>query len=110
MGRMLKPNFLHFSLCLTIGCVRAGSGPDAPRTEQTQQTSCQAVEGVAWKSFLARLVHDAAADFGRWEFTTDLYESNGRLQISEAGLAQCAARGHTGCPAVVEALSAQDGE
>jgi len=65
---------------------------------------------MEWKPFVARLAYDAAEDFGRWEFTTDLYAtSSGMLAISSTGYAQCASRGRTGCPAMTAGLSAQEG-
>jgi hypothetical protein len=66
---------------------------------------------LEWKPYLARLAYDAAEDFGRWEFTTDLEiaPSGDRLRISGNGYNLCAARGRTGCPAVTAGLQAQDG-
>jgi hypothetical protein len=72
------------------------------------QATCGAL-GLEWKPFLAHLAHDAAEDFGRWEFTTDLQISGDKLVISSAGYAQCSARGRSGCPSMVAGLSAQDG-
>ncbi len=63
-----------------------------------------------WKNVLAELVHDSAVDFGRWEFTTDLAERDGKLVVSSNGFLRCASRGRPGCPLVREVLSAQDGD
>ncbi len=67
------------------------------------------VGGLEWKPFLAHLAYDAAEDFGRWEFTTDLELAGDRLRISPAGYSLCASRGRSGCPAVTAGLSAQEG-
>jgi hypothetical protein len=79
-------------------------------TAQQELNTCS-VSGLEWKPYLARLAYDAAEDFGRWEFTTDLEiaPSGDRLRISGNGYNLCAARGRTGCPAVTAGLQAQDG-
>jgi hypothetical protein len=77
-------------------------------TLQQEINTCSA-DGLEWKPFLAHLAYDAAEDFGRWEFTTDLYVNNGRLAISQAGYDRCNSRGRWGCPAMTAGLSAQDG-
>lgn len=75
---------------------------------EQQLNSCN-MNGLEWKPFVAHLAYDAAEDFGRWEFTTDLMISGDRLVISPAGYSLCASRGRSGCPAVTAGLSAQDG-
>jgi hypothetical protein len=65
--------------------------------------------GLEWKPFVAHLAYDAAEDFGRWEFTTDLYINGDRLAISQEGYNRCASRGRSGCPAMTAGLSAQEG-
>jgi hypothetical protein len=77
-------------------------------TLEQEINTCSAT-GLEWKPFLAHLVYDAAEDFGRWEFTTDLYKNGDRLAISQAGYDRCASRGRSGCPAMTAGLSAQDG-
>jgi len=72
------------------------------------QATCSA-GGLEWKPFIAHLAYDAAEDFGRWEFTTDLYINGDRLAISDAGKAQCASRGRGNCDSVLAGLSAQEG-
>jgi hypothetical protein len=89
-------------------CSVSGASSEDVATAQQELSTC-GTSGLEWKPFLARMAYDAADEFGRWEFTTDLYDSGGRLYISSAGLAQCAANGKTGCPAMTAALSAQDG-
>jgi len=78
---------------------------------QQEIVSCS-VTGLEWKPFLAHLAADAADDFGRWEFTTDLQvaPSGDRLQISPAGYSLCASRGRSGCPAMTSGLGAQEGD
>ncbi|MDF3071579.1 MAG: hypothetical protein K0R38_7180 [Polyangiaceae bacterium] len=92
------------------GCSVENSTPEDFAALQQSLNTCGA-SGLEWKPFVAHLAYDAAEDFGRWEFTTDL-QLNGardRLQISPAGYSQCASRGRTGCPAVTAGLSAQEG-
>lgn len=92
------------------GCsVNTGTPEDFAEAKQTLAT-CGAT-GLEWKPFVAHLAYDAAEDFGRWEFTTDLQlaSSGDRLQISPAGYSLCASRGRSGCPAVTAGLSAQEG-
>src|SRR3954469_13393715 len=92
------------------GCsVSNGTPEDFAEAKQTLVT-CGA-SGLEWKPFVAHLAYDAAEDFGRWEFTTDLQlaPSGDRLQVSPAGYSLCASRGRSGCPAVTAGLSAQDG-
>jgi len=99
-------------LTVSIGACSAGQvgGEEESVTSTTDAltTTCSAT-GLEWKPFLARMAHDAAVEFGRWEFTTDLVNVNGRLYISDAGFAQCAAHGKSGCPLMTAALTAQDG-
>lgn len=94
---------LAFAAC----SVESGSSDESSTIEQEINT-CNAT-GMEWKPFLARMAYDAAEDFGRWEFTTDLMISGDRLVISSTGYDQCARRGRSGCPAMTAALSAQDG-
>jgi hypothetical protein len=75
---------------------------------QQEIVSCSML-GLEWKPFAAHLAYDAAEDFGRWEFTTDLQISGDRLAISSTGYSLCASRGRTGCPSVTAGLSAQEG-
>jgi len=77
-------------------------------TLQQEINTCTAT-GLEWKPFLAALVYDAAEDFGRWEFTIDLYKNGDRLAISQAGYDRCASRGRSGCPSMTAGLTAQDG-
>jgi len=86
---------------------------DIPSSEEAgslkQEIDSCSVGGLEWKPFVAHLAYDAAEDFGRWEFTTDLYVNGDRLAISSAGYAQCAARGRSGCPSMTAGLSVQEG-
>jgi hypothetical protein len=77
---------------------------------QAQEIVACGVTGLEWKPFLAHLAYDAAEDFGRWEFTTDLEPAGDRLRISPAGYSLCASRGRTGCPAMTAGLAAQEGD
>lgn len=98
------------AVAVLAGCsVNSGTPEDVAAAQQALST-CGA-NGLEWKPFVAHLAYDAAEDFGRWEFTTDLQiaPSGDRLQISSAGFAQCASRGRTGCPAVTAGLTAQEG-
>ena len=97
---------------LAIGACSVGSAnPEEVGAMQQEIVSCS-VTGLEWKPFLAHLAADAADDFGRWEFTTDLQvaPSGDRLQISPAGYSLCASRGRSGCPAMTAGLGAQDGD
>jgi len=91
-------------------CSVQGGTPEDLGALKQEVVSCN-VSGLEWKPFLAHLAYDAAEDFGRWEFTTDLQiaPSGDRLQISPAGYSLCASRGRSGCPAMTAGLSAQDG-
>jgi hypothetical protein len=99
---------------LTLAAVAMSAcSVDGPRSEdvealQQEIVSCS-VTGLEWKPFVAHLAYDAAEDFGRWEFTTDLYVNGDRLAISQEGYNRCASRGRTGCPAMTAGLSAQEG-
>ncbi len=99
-------------LTVSIGACSAGTvgGEESVASTTDALTSTCYSTGLEWKPFLARMAHDAADEFGRWEFTTDLVNTNGRLYISSTGFAQCAARGKTGCPNMTAALTAQDGD
>src|ERR1041384_6452260 len=92
------------------GCSVDNGTPEDFAAIQQNLSTCGA-SGLEWKPFVAHLAYDAAEDFGRWEFTTDLQiaPSGDRLQISPAGYSQCASRGRTGCPAVTAGLTAQEG-
>jgi len=108
---MIKKLTAFALLTASIGACSAetvGGEESVASTSDALTATCSAA-GLEWKPFLARMARDAADEFGRWEFTTDLVETNGRLYVSNAGYAQCAARGKTGCPAMTAALSAQDG-
>lgn len=89
-------------------CSVENSRPEDLGAMQQELVSCS-VTGLEWKPFLAHLAYDAAEDFGRWEFTTDLQPSGDRLKISPAGYSLCASRGRTGCPAMTAGLAAQEG-
>jgi len=91
-------------------CSVDNASPEDLGAMQQEIVSCSAT-GLEWKPFLAHLAYDAAEDFGRWEFTTDLQvaPSGDRLQISSAGYSLCASRGRTGCPSMTAGLAAQDG-
>lgn len=90
------------------GCsVNSGTPEDFAEAKQALST-CEA-SGLEWKPFVAHLAFDAAEDFGRWEFTTDLELAGDRLRISPAGYSLCASRGRSGCPAVTAGLTAQEG-
>lgn len=93
------------------GCsMEAASSEDLGTAQQALTGGQCSISGLEWKPFLAHLAYDAAEDFGRWEFTTDLYHaSNGMLAISSTGYAQCANRGRSGCPSMTAGLSAQEG-
>jgi hypothetical protein len=79
-------------------------------TQEAALTGAQCgVTGLEWKTFVAHLAYDAAEDFGRWEFTTDLYVNGDRLAISGDGWNRCISRGRPGCPSVTAGLSAQEG-
>jgi hypothetical protein len=92
-------------------CSMNGATPEDLGAMQQEVVSCS-VGGLEWKPFLAHLAYDAAEDFGRWEFTTDLQvaPSGDRLQISSAGYSLCASRGRSGCPSMTAGLSAQEGD
>jgi hypothetical protein len=92
------------------GCSVDGGTPEEFAEVQQTLSTCGA-SGLEWKPFVAHLAYDAAEDFGRWEFTTDLQlnAAKDRLMISSAGYARCASLGRTGCPAVTAGLSAQEG-
>jgi hypothetical protein len=97
------------ALALGACSMEAASSEDLG-TQQAALTGGQCgISGLEWKPFLAHLAYDAAEDFGRWEFTTDLYINGDRLAISSTGLALCASRGRTGCPSVTAGLGAQEG-
>ncbi len=102
------------AVVLTAAALSACSveGPSSEDMAELQQAlvSCGAT-GLEWKPFVAHLAYDAAEDFGRWEFTTDLQLSpaGDRLQISSAGYSLCASRGRSGCPAMTAGLAAQEG-
>jgi hypothetical protein len=98
------------ALALGACSMEAASSEDLG-TQQEALTGGQCgISGLEWKPFLAHLAYDAAEDFGRWEFTTDLYINGDRLAISSSGYALCASRGRTGCPSMTAGLSAQDGD
>jgi hypothetical protein len=79
-------------------------------TQEAALTGAQCgIVGLEWKTFVAHLAYDAAEDFGRWEFTTDLYVNGDRLAISGDGWNRCISRGRPGCPSVTAGLSAQEG-
>jgi hypothetical protein len=104
----------QLSAAIPVALIAAACSVNGPTSEdlgtlQAELVSCS-VTGLEWKPFVAHLAYDAAEDFGRWEFTTDLYINGDRLAISSAGYAQCAARGRSGCPAVTAGLSAQEGD
>src|SRR5689334_15200141 len=108
---MLKQVTAIALTALAMGaCSAQGGTPEDLGSMQQEVVSCS-VTGLEWKPFLAHLAYDAAEDFGRWEFTTDLQvaPSNDRLQISAAGYSLCASRGRTGCPSMTAGLAAQDG-
>jgi hypothetical protein len=92
-------------------CSMNSATPEEVGAMQQEIVSCS-VSGLEWKPFLAHLAYDAAEDFGRWEFTTDLQvaPSGDRLQISSAGYSLCASRGRSGCPSMTAGLSAQEGD
>lgn len=97
------------ALALGACSMEAASSEDLG-TQQAALTGGQCgISGLEWKPFLAHLAYDAAEDFGRWEFTTDLYINGDRLAISSTGYNLCASRGRTGCPSMTAGLSAQDG-
>ena len=88
-------------------CSVDNASPEDLGAMQQEIVSCS-VTGLEWKPFLAHLAYDAAEDFGRWEFTTDLEiaPSGDRLRISSTGYSLCASRGRTGCPAMTAGLAA----
>lgn len=106
---MLKLVSAAMLIALTAACSVEGPRSEDLGTLQAELVSCSAT-GLEWKPFVAHLAYDAAEDFGRWEFTTDLYLKGDRLAISSTGYAQCASRGRTGCPAMTAGLSAQEGD
>jgi hypothetical protein len=99
---------------VTLAAVSLGAcsvdGPSSEDLAAVQQAavSCD-MSGLEWKPFVAHLAYDAAEDFGRWEFTSDLYTNGDRLAISTEGLNRCISRGRPGCPSVTAGLSAQEG-
>jgi hypothetical protein len=97
-------------VALAAAACSVDSGSSEDLGTQVQEVVACGVTGLEWKPFLAHLAYDAAEDFGRWEFTTDLEPYNNRLRISQAGYSLCAARGRTGCPAMTAGLAAQDGD
>jgi hypothetical protein len=96
-----------------VALATAACSVDPVATEEVavleQELNTCSATGLEWKPFVARLVYDAAEDFGRWEFTTDLKINGDRLAISDAGYARCASRNRHGCPSVTEGLGAQEG-
>ena len=59
------------AVAVLAGCsVNSGTPEDVAAAQQALST-CGA-NGLEWKPFVAHLAYDAAEDFGRWEFTTDL--------------------------------------
>jgi hypothetical protein len=109
---MLKQVAAVALAALAMGaCSVNGPTSEDVGTMQQEIVSCS-VGGLEWKPFLAHLAYDAAEDFGRWEFTTDLQiaPSGDRLQISPSGYSLCASRGRSGCPAMTAGLSAQEGD
>lgn len=109
---MLKQVAAVTLAALAMGaCSVNGPTPEDVGSMQQEIVSCS-VGGLEWKPFLAHLAYDAAEDFGRWEFTTDLQiaPSGDRLQISPAGYSLCSSRGRSGCPAMTAGLSAQEGD
>ena len=85
-------------------------GPSSEDLEAVQQAAVSCgMSGLEWKPFVAHLAYDAAEDFGRWEFTSDLYSTGERLAISTEGWNRCISRGRPGCPSVTAGLSAQEG-
>jgi len=108
--------FKHFAALTLPALALAACSVDTATPEdlgalQQELVSCS-TSGLEWKPFLAHMAYDAAEDFGRWEFTTDLQltAAKDRLQISPAGYSLCASRGRTGCPAMTAALTAQVGD
>lgn len=105
--------FKQLTAATIVGLAAAACSVDSASSEdlgtQVQEVVACGVTGLEWKPFLAHLAYDAAEDFGRWEFTTDLEPNGDRLRISQAGYSLCASRGRTGCPAVTAGLAAQDG-
>lgn len=99
-----------FAAFAAAACNAENVGVASENAGELQQeiNTCSAT-GLEWKPFLAHLAYDAAEDFGRWEFTTDLARSGDRLVISQNGYNRCASRGRSGCPAMTAGLSAQDG-
>lgn len=99
-----------------IGAGLAACSVEGPSSEDVgalkQEIVSCSMTGLEWKPYLAHLAYDAAEDFGRWEFTTDLEiaPSGDRLRISSAGYSLCASRGRTGCPSMTAGLGAQDGD
>jgi hypothetical protein len=105
--------FKQLTAATIVGLAAAACSVDSASSEdlgtQVQEVVACGVTGLEWKPFLAHLAYDAAEDFGRWEFTTDLEPNGDRLRISQAGYSLCASRGRTGCPAMTAGLAAQDG-
>jgi len=96
-------------VALAAAACSVDSGSSEDLTTLQQEINTCTASGLEWKPFLARMAYDAAEDFGRWEFTTDLQLSGDRLAISSAGYSLCSSRGRSGCPAMTAALSAQEG-
>jgi hypothetical protein len=99
-----------FIILLTAGVDGTSGAQTTKHSPEHNNGQVCAVEGGEWKNVLAQLVHQSAVDFGRWEFTTDLAERDGKLVVSADGFLRCASRGRAGCPLVTEVLSAQDGD
>jgi hypothetical protein len=99
-----------FIVLLTAGVDATSSAQTAKPSPEPSNGQVCTVEGGEWKNVLAQLAHESAVDFGRWEFTTDLVERDGKLVVSADGFLRCASRGRAGCPLVTEVLSAQDGD
>src|SRR5689334_8723202 len=108
MLRQLSATVLTLAAVAATACSVEGPTSEDVASVQQAVVSCD-MQGLEWKPFVAHLAYDAAEDFGRWEFTTDLYINGDRLAISQEGYNRCASRGRSGCPSMTAGLSAQEG-
>ena len=108
MLKRLSATVLALAAVGSAACSAEGPSSEDLASVHQAVVSC-GMDGLEWKPFVAHLAYDAAEDFGRWEFTTDLYLKGDRLAISSEGYNRCASRGRSGCPAVTAGLSAQEG-
>lgn len=98
---------------LTMAC-SVETEPEANVEQGEEAYSCTAPDAKKYE-FEATLAVAAAKELRRWEPDVDFYIHQGRqwdwstysVQLTQAGLNQCAANGKTGCPIVSDLLALQ---